>query len=149
MKKVVRLTENDLVRLVKRVIKEQEETEPFYDSVSEFVGKEYEFTSKYKGLNGKTPPPIKGKILYIVRELSGSDNYCYIIWFTEKIVPKDVNNIEDKDYYDNKLIMDCNHGYFWEGCSCNEVGDQKHKMETEWYNDELLINLRRKVCMYS
>ena len=37
MKKVIRLTEKDLTRLVKRVIKEQRNEESFYDSTNSMI----------------------------------------------------------------------------------------------------------------
>jgi hypothetical protein len=44
--------------------------------------------------------------------------------------------------------MDCEHGYFWHGCSCEEVGDAKWKLKTEWYNDDLVRKIQQKVCIY-
>ena len=45
MKKIVKLTETDLTRLVKRTINEMDETmsyEDFYDKISDFMGEFYE-----------------------------------------------------------------------------------------------------------
>jgi hypothetical protein len=144
MKKIIRLTESDLIKIVKRVINEQN-SDPFYEVVKEFIGKEYEFTSKYKGPDGQTPTSIKGTVKVITKEQTGSDRFCVIVRFTENIVP--FHPLSDDKRYDT-LIMDCEHGYFWHGCSCEEVGDAKWKLKTEWYNDDLVRKIQQKVCIY-
>jgi predicted SprT family Zn-dependent metalloprotease len=92
MKKIVRLTESDLVRLVKRVIKEQEEDEfsTYMEDLAEYSNKiEFEgFRPK-----GEEQEWVIGKIIKIVRNAKRNntltdDEISQIEEFADDIISK-------------------------------------------------------------
>lgn len=61
MKKIIRLTENDLENIVKKVIREQLDDREFTMAIQEFLNDRYKKDSKFKPLvvDGKTGPNSK------------------------------------------------------------------------------------------
>ena len=116
MKKIIRLTEKDLTRIVKRVIKEQDEWKPapakgndhlneFFakvQAIGDYVRDTYEFTNKMEDFYGTYQEDID--------ELT-DEEYNKLEYFINKIyreVQMDKDNMNgsmyDDDDYDDELI---------------------------------------------
>ena len=80
MKKVVRLTESDLVRIVKRVISEQSEN-PFYKALLDFgYQRVSDWASSFWSEDMKSP---NGKLYSEIKDSTKHFNYKKVIYFTK------------------------------------------------------------------
>ena len=81
MKKIVRLTESDLSRIVKRVIKEEREEEEM-DDMEKSITLNYVFEEVVNALNelGEYDGSMKGKAMELVKKIMNSmrDELAYI-----------------------------------------------------------------------
>ena len=99
MKKVVRLTESDLVKIVKRVINEQSEN-PFYKALVNFGYKMVpNWAQEFSSENMESP---NGKLYGEIKDSTKIFNYKKVIYFTKGKV---------KFITDGKLVYFLNGGF--------------------------------------
>ena len=109
MKKVIRLTESDLVRLVKRVISEQTQNPGFYDELEKKGYKMNQIWRNDENLSSQIKPVLKSL---------KPENERYVVYFEKDLTPgKSIRFITDgaNVYFLNNQYGDGRLEYFSNG----------------------------------
>jgi len=128
MKKIIRLTESDLIRLVKRVIKEQET-----DKYSKFLGRKVKLVNKRSNML---------TLNLTIKNIVPLNSNTVIVEFTEDIIPKNPN----KSSFERVLKVDCNEDYLWLWWGCDEHSSYGCDDFNRWINNELVKEIQEILC---
>ena len=126
MKKIIRLTESDLIHLVKRVIKEQET-----NKYSKFAGRKVKLVNKRSSMLIVNPT---------IKDITQINSNTVIVVFKEVIIPTSPN----KTSFERVLKVDCNEEYLWWGC--DEHSSSNCDDFNRWINNELVREIQEILC---
>ncbi len=146
-KKVIKLSENDLYRIVKRVINEQASDSNRKKSIQCFLSKKGLYKGEIDGLMGEKTPAPDGEHQVVLKDTSGNENKIRIQTVDGKIVQREnVEQMAEVDMaefpWDECMLKMAEEGYSEETAAkiCGSIKAKnmtKAKMSTDLYFEQV------------